>query len=391
MITLGFTLLGRGIWTSGLGYLRLTASSVRHHVPDHLRIRIVVSPDEYEAQKKDLTASFSPDEIVIDPRIEGAGRGKRLIEALATGKDRLAEDAFIAAGCDCVFENAIYLGRRFRLPVMAWFPDFQHRAMPHLFSKQGWWRRDIGFRLQAATRPVIVLSSEAARHDCESYFRSTVGKTAVVKFAAPVDVDATFARSRAARDRLAIPDNYFFLPNQFFAHKNHAVVIEALLRAKISGRLPELLPIILTGRPVDPRDPEHFARLQDKLIAADVGPWFRHLGLVDYADVLALAATAQALVNPSLFEGWSTPIEEAKALGVPLILSDLPVLREQAPDATFFDPHDADALLLHLIAASKASPRPTQDHERLTADQESRSRAHAVALLQAAQMTQATA
>lgn len=386
MITLGFTLLGRGIWTSGLGYLRLTAASVRQHIPDQLQIRIVVSPDEFKAQEKDLLKSFSRAEIVIDPRIEGAGRGRRLIQALATGRDRLAEEAFIAAGCTCVFENAIYLGHKFRIPVMAWFPDFQHRALPHLFSRQGWWRRDLGFRLQAATRPVIVLSSQSARDDCERYYSATRGKTAVVRFAAPVDVEKTFAQSGAARERLGVPGHYLFLPNQFFAHKNHAVIIEALLRAKASGRLTDLLPIIATGNPLDPRDPDHFRRLQEKLAAADVGNWFRHLGLIDYADVLALAAQAQALINPSRFEGWSTPIEEAKALGVPLILSDLPVLREQAPDATFFAPDDADTLLEHLLTTAKATPRPDQNHARLQADQEARSKAHADALLNAARM-----
>lgn len=386
MITLGFTLLGRGIWTSGLGYLRLTASSVRQHVPDQMRVRIIVSPEEYRAQERDLTRSFSKEEIVIDQRIDGAGRGKRLLKALATGRDEAAEQSFLDAGCTCVFENAIYLGRRFRLPVMAWFPDFQHRAMPHLFSRQGWWRRDLGFRLQAATRPVIVLSSEAARSDYERYYGATTARTAVVRFAAPVDVNATYSCGTKARERHGVPEKFFFLPNQFFAHKNHAVVIEALLRAKVGGQLSKLLPIIATGSPVDPRDPDHFNQLQEKLLAADVGNWFRHLGLIDYGDVLALAACARALINPSLFEGWSTPIEEAKALGVPLILSDLPVLREQAPNASFFPPHDADALLSHLLTASTSATRSEQDHAVLEEDQKRRSIAHAQALLRAAQM-----
>jgi glycosyltransferase involved in cell wall biosynthesis len=54
---------------------------------------------------------------------------------------------------------------------------------------------------------------------------------------------------------------------------------------------------------------------------------------------------SMALLNPSLFEGWSTPVEEARSLGVPLVLSDLDVHREQAGDrAVYFDRHSAPSL-----------------------------------------------
>jgi glycosyltransferase involved in cell wall biosynthesis len=52
-----------------------------------------------------------------------------------------------------------------------------------------------------------------------------------------------------------------------------------------------------------------------------------------------------ALLNPSCLEGWSTTVEEARSLGVPLVLSDLDVHREQAgDDATYFDRTSATAL-----------------------------------------------
>ncbi len=52
-----------------------------------------------------------------------------------------------------------------------------------------------------------------------------------------------------------------------------------------------------------------------------------------------------AVLNPSLFEGWSTTVEEARALQVPMVLSDLPVHKEQAEGiARFFDRTSAPAL-----------------------------------------------
>ena len=48
---------------------------------------------------------------------------------------------------------------------------------------------------------------------------------------------------------------------------------------------------------------------------------FLFLGLIPRDDVQGLMEISVAVVNPSLFEGWSTTVEEAKALGVPLVLS----------------------------------------------------------------------
>jgi glycosyltransferase involved in cell wall biosynthesis len=58
-----------------------------------------------------------------------------------------------------------------------------------------------------------------------------------------------------------------------------------------------------------------------------------------------LYANAKVYINTSLVEGFCLPILEAHTLGVPVICSDIPVLREVAGDgALFVDPGDADAL-----------------------------------------------
>ena len=68
---------------------------------------------------------------------------------------------------------------------------------------------------------------------------------------------------------------------------------------------------------------------------------FRVLGVIPYKHVFSLIRFSQAVINPSLFEGWSTSVEESKAVGKTLILSDIPVHREQMPDGIFFDPRNS--------------------------------------------------
>ena len=71
---------------------------------------------------------------------------------------------------------------------------------------------------------------------------------------------------------------------------------------------------------------------------------------------LCAAAHDDALINPSRFEGWSTTVEEAKSFGVPMILSDIDVHREQTGGvARYFGTDDPEALANHLSDVSQAA------------------------------------
>jgi len=59
---------------------------------------------------------------------------------------------------------------------------------------------------------------------------------------------------------------------------------------------------------------------------------------------------SQAVVQPTLFEGWSTVIEDAISLQVPVVASNLPVNIEQlGDDGVYFDPHNPSQLAELLI------------------------------------------
>jgi glycosyltransferase involved in cell wall biosynthesis len=73
---------------------------------------------------------------------------------------------------------------------------------------------------------------------------------------------------------------------------------------------------------------------------------------VKFSELISLMHHAVAVVNPSRFEGWSTTVEEAKSLGKRVLVSDLPVHREQAPArGSYFGVDDAPALATLLRAA----------------------------------------
>jgi glycosyltransferase involved in cell wall biosynthesis len=379
-VRVAFPLLGRGGWTAGYVYLKNTLRLICTRLSDEIEPWVFLSPAEHKKYGTELSPLVEG-RLIVDPAIAIAGRGKSLVRALVTGKDKALEDLLLAKNVDVAFEHASFYGARFAIPVVAWMPDFQHRRMPEMFGRLNWWRRDLGFRMQIRARRTLMLSSETAREDLEQFYPEAKGRGHVVRFAIDLDIGAHLRRSDEMRAAYGLPERFFFLPNQFWRHKNHSLIVAALKLLKARGHLDALPPVILSGHNTDPRNPTYFDDLMRTATAAGVAGHFRHLGLIPYNHVLSLSAACHTQMNPSHFEGWSTPIEEAKAFATPLILSDIPIHREQAPDARFFNSTSPEAAAAALLDCARAQPCPRAPALALQAAQDVRLAEHARALL----------
>ena len=94
---------------------------------------------------------------------------------------------------------------------------------------------------------------------------------------------------------------------------------------------------------------------------------FKVLGLVPYEDLSVLFRHAVGLINPSHFEGWSTTVEEAKSLGKAIILSDIPVHREQAPPRGIFVAPDDPQAMADAMRTMLADWSPKKDELAMNA------------------------
>ncbi len=223
-----------------------------------------------------------------------------------------------------------------------WIPDFQHHHLPDFFSRDEVLQRDRLFRRVISESHVVFVSSEHARKDLARFAPEHSDKASVLRFAVKPHPELPHDEIQSVLARYSIERDFIYLPNQFWAHKNHVTVIEAL---KVLAARRERTPLVIaTGSMKDHRNPSHFASIRDLVEKYGVHNEFRILGVVPRDDMLALMQSAIAVLNPSLFEGWSTTVEEAKSIGKPLVLSDIPVHREQGPAGTiFFNPLDAEA------------------------------------------------
>lgn len=232
-----------------------------------------------------------------------------------------------------------------KLKTIGWIADFQHVNLPHFFSAKELKKRDVWVKKIAKESDALIFSSKSALNDFTNLNLKSCTKVHILNFSVATKLQNIISRDDL-HSKYKINKPFFYLPNQFWAHKNHKAVINA-----VSIIEPKLLnfKIVMTGVKDDQRNPLHFENLINLIKKNNVNDTFVYLGLVPYSDVNALMFHSIAVINPSYCEGWSTTVEESKSLGVPLILSDLPVHREQAENfAEFFPPDDPHQLSMIL-------------------------------------------
>ena len=289
------------------------------------------------------------------------------------GRDLILEQVLKQNNID-LFSHSGHLGKYSRIATVPWIPDFQHFKLPEFFSKAELNQRDRYFRQIAEAGTLVIVSSQAALADFEAFMPTFAHKGRVLHFISFVtELQNEELSSLGVQERYNLEQPYFFLPNHFWKHKNHRVVIEALRIARSRGRP---LKVIATGHLEDRRHPAHVDELRALVKSAGCENDFIAAGVVPYADVATLMHCAVAVLNPSLFEGWSTSVEESKALGKAVILSDIKVHREQAPRRGFyFDPNNAEMLLNHMTGLlQEFSPLVERRHRQQALQQRDRRR-----------------
>lgn len=232
--------------------------------------------------------------------------------------------------------------------TIGWIPDFQHLHLPEFFSESDLQKRNVTYRRLAEKATVVMLSSHAAHDDFAMFAPEYADKGRVMPFPSLLAFQELAGDPVTTQTKFNLPEKFAVIANQFWAHKNHALVVEALAKLRDIN-----IPVVMTGLPSDHRDPanKNFSALLQAIASAGLNSQITILGLVPFADLMNLMRTAALIIQPSRFEGWSTVIQDAVALGRPLLCSDIAVHREQAPRALGFFPIDRADVLAELLEA----------------------------------------
>jgi glycosyltransferase involved in cell wall biosynthesis len=239
------------------------------------------------------------------------------------------------------------LGAPFR--VISWIPDFQFIHLPMFFPGLDVDAEKRRMRKFISRADATILSSEAAYGDfCKIATEDSIARALVLPFVSQPDTRLSTADDAASKQAIELKygfrGKYFYLPNQFWAHKNHWLVLKAVAELKCRGT--DVL-VICTGNLNDyrVRNTEYIDELRGFIAKESLEKNMLILGLIPYEDVLYLMRNCLAVINPSRFEGWSSTVEEAKSIGKRVLLSNIAVHMEQNPGgARYFDPDDVAGL-----------------------------------------------
>lgn len=305
-----------------------------------------------------LPAAEQPRLILISAKAESvrfiAETGYPHIGWITTGQFYERPSAF---PFDAIFPHPV-AGQEAR--TVSWIPDFQELHLPYFFSEQEVRNRRNHHRQRFNTAGLVVSSADV-KADVERFYPGECARIAVVRF-------ATFDRfddSRVAEVVRAygITGRYVLCANQVWVHKNHIVVLKAVELLKRQGIHVQ---VFFTGNENDYRVPGYTDFLKRLVVEWELSDRVRFLGFIPREDQLCLMKGAHYIVQPSLFEGWSTVIEDAKAMGQFVVASDLGVHKEQLSErCRFFGRHDPQELaaIMRDLAANPAHVAATLDYD----------------------------
>jgi len=313
---------------------------------------------------EDVTAYLGHDRVAFvqlrrEPEpsdwLSKAKRLRELLRTLAGGlpvgpRPEALHKAVLQARIDMVwFPTQVY--EYVEVPYIFTVWDLQHRLQPYFpevsvtgsnFDSR---EKNLGHAIPRAS--FVVTSNPAALEEVHQFYR--VPRERIKLLPQPAS-DFVFQDAHQGADLKQLPEAPFvFYPAQFWPHKNHVVLLEALHILKKEHGL--ALSAVFAGS--DMGNQAYIAQYAEKL---GLSGQVRFLGFVPAATLVALYRKAFALVFPSFFGPENMPPLEAFALGCPVIAAAVSGSEYQLKDAALlFDPKDERALA-RLILQLHADP-----------------------------------
>ena len=214
---------------------------------------------------------------------------------------------------------------RFRisgLPIIVSIMDIQHESHPEFFSEPDLVARRYIYPHSIDQADRVIAISQFTAGELHHYYHTPLDKIDVV----PLAINMNAPGKNAKR----LPQ--IFYPAATWPHKNHLNLVKAF--AMFAAHHPGYS-LHFSGAKKQEfeglMNTVHELGLEDKVI---------HHGYVTDAQVASLMVSSEAVVFPSLFEGFGIPVLEAMATKTPVACSDIAVLKELCGDAAiYFDPH----------------------------------------------------
>lgn len=239
-----------------------------------------------------------------------------------------------------------------REKCLYWIPDFQEIHLPENFSTEEIEHRRLVKGYIAKEHKCLILSSKDSYNDYKEQYPDNIENVFIVHFVSyisPLIGRITEDYEKDVFKKYGIEYDYIFVANQFWKHKNHIVVLEAM-NDIINGKNKEIH-LVCTGFMQSYGEIDGYVEsLYQYIEEHNLKKFIHFLGLLERKEQLCLMKNARLLIQPSKFEGWGCSVEDAKVMGKGILLSDIDVHKEQQyAKSLMFPQDDSDALSALII------------------------------------------
>lgn len=237
---------------------------------------------------------------------------------------------------DIVFVPAHTLPLWFPGPAVVTVHDLGYVYFPeaHQLIQRRYLEWSTRHSVRRATR--VIADSLATATDLSAHYGVPQDRISVIY----LGVDESLTRVtdpdvlEAARARYGLPERYLLFMGTLQPRKNIARIVQGYARWAASQPDPDVA-LVIAGQQGWLYDPTWTAGVGGVILP----------GYIHDEDVAALYSGAEALVFPTLHEGFGFPVLEAMRCGTPVITSTTSSLPEVAGDAALLvNPRDVDAI-----------------------------------------------
>jgi len=260
-------------------------------------------------------------------------------------------------------------GFRSRIPYVVGIPDMMYKYYPSFpeFSLKERLRRGLVYKNATKNSILSIVDAQQGSDDLNRFFGISKEKVRIIPFIPPGYIykykDMNLETATEVLKTHKLPERFLFYPAQFWFHKNHNRLVNALEQVKRKQGV--RIPLVLVGS-----QQINYHRIMDFVDKLGLQEQVISLGYVSDVEMIALYKKCTALIFPSLFGPTNIPPVEAMILGAPVICSNLFCMPEQIGNAgLFFNPNDTEDLakkIYHIWSDDKLrSGLIKKGHERV--------------------------
>ena len=331
--------------TGGLfQYARTVAHALATTLPEGSRL-VAFSPPgtEWEAVCASLGIPWTE---IGPPSLLPRALGK-VLRTLSGGRvprsvmSRLAPlgRALTDAGADvCFYMEYEHYGYELATPSLVAIHDLMYRYESQFAENRAYTDAERLFsRLRRGATGLLVDSRVGEEQLIES-FGPEGGRIHILPFIPPEHIyDPSLLAPDPNLETLlaSVPERFIFYPAQFWEHKNHIGLVDAVMRA--AETCPDIH-LVLVGSPKN-----HYEAVMRHIDGSGARSRVSVLGFVSDAVKVALYRRARVLVLPTFYGPTSIPQLEAMELGCAVAVSRSQAHEEQLGDAAaYFDPRSVE-------------------------------------------------